>query len=304
VAEVELRPASVEDASAIAEICNALTQDLYGDADVDAQGVSQWFAMPDIGMFLAGRAGRAVGYADVRRDEDGARFPIDVRVHPDARGRGVADALVASTEDWARRGAREGALMRAFVAERDDEYREAAEHRGYELIRHSFNMEIDLPEVPEPPEWPEGMMVRTYDAERDEQAVYECTQESFADHWDFRPIPLERWRSFNTTDPRLDPTLWWLVEDGDELAAVCLNHWHFSGDPRFGWVGTLGVRSPWRRRGLGLALLRHSFADFARRGATRVGLGVDAENTTGAVRLYERAGMRPVRRHDTYERSL
>jgi ribosomal protein S18 acetylase RimI-like enzyme len=134
--------------------------------------------------------------------------------------------------------------------------------------------------------------------------VYECTQESFADHWDFRSISIELWRSFNTVDPRFDPTLWWLVEDDGELAAACLNHWHFSGDPAFGWVGTLGVRRRWRRRGLGLALLRHSFADFARRGAKRVGLGVDGENTTGAVRLYERAGMRPVRRHDTYERSL
>jgi mycothiol synthase len=304
VAELALRTPTVEDAGAIAELCNVLTRELYGDADVDAQGVSQWFALPELAMFLVERAGRTVGYADVRRDEEGARFPIDVRVHPDARGAGVADALVGATEDWARGGARPEARMRAFVAERDAECRGAVERRGYRLIRHSFNMEIDLLEVPEPPEWPAGSTVRTYDAERDEQAVYECTQESFADHWDFRPIPLERWRSFNSTDPRFDPTLWWLVEDGDELAAVCLNHWHFSGDPAFGWVGTLGVRRPWRRRGLGLALLRHSFADFAGRGATRVGLGADAENTTGAVRLYERAGMRPVRRHDTYERPL
>jgi len=44
------------------------------------------------------------------------------------------------------------------------------------------------------------------------------------------------------------------------------------------------------------------FAEFARRGCTRVSLGVDAENTTGAVALYERAGMRQVRRNDTWER--
>jgi mycothiol synthase len=66
----------------------------------------------------------------------------------------------------------------------------------------------------------------------------------------------------------------------------------------------LGVRPRWRRRGLGLALLRHTFTEYHRRGHTRVGLGVDAENVSGAVRLYERAGMRVVRRHDTYERPL
>jgi ribosomal protein S18 acetylase RimI-like enzyme len=82
-----------------------------------------------------------------------------------------------------------------------------------------------------------------------------------------------------------------------------MGQWHTSGDPAFGWVEVLGVGRPWRGRGLGLALLRHAFVEFAARGATRVGLGVDAENTTGAVRLYERAGMQPVRRQDVYEKT-
>jgi mycothiol synthase len=64
----------------------------------------------------------------------------------------------------------------------------------------------------------------------------------------------------------------------------------------------LGVRRRWRRRGLGLALLLQSFTDFRRRGATRVGLGVDAESPTGAVSLYEQAGMQVVRRNDAYEK--
>jgi ribosomal protein S18 acetylase RimI-like enzyme len=128
--------------------------------------------------------------------------------------------------------------------------------------------------------------------------------DSFADHWDFRPQSFAQWRGFTVDREDFDPSLWWLVEDRGELAALSLNRWHFSGDPRFGWVEVLGVRPPWRRRGLGAALLRHSFQDFRARGATRVGLGVDAENTTGAVRLYERVGMRVVRRNDIYEKTL
>jgi mycothiol synthase len=303
VAELVLRPAHVDDAPAVAEVCNAETQALYGEADVDAAAVAAWFGLPDIAMFVTERNGRVVGYADVRVEGEGARFPVDIRVHPEA-GTAEAGALVDATEAWARERAKPGGQMRAFVAERALSYRAAVAERGYELIRHSFVMEIELPETIEEPAWPEGMVVRTYDPERDETAVYECVQESFADHWDFHPVTLETWNGFRASDPRFDPALWWLVEDGDELAAVSLNAWHFSGDPRFGWVNTLGVRRPWRRRGLGLALLLHSFCDFAARGATRVGLGVDAENTTGAVRLYERAGMRPVRRHDSYSRTL
>jgi mycothiol synthase len=122
--------------------------------------------------------------------------------------------------------------------------------------------------------------------------------------WDYRPIERGRWRELWLDRPSFEPELWWLAEDGGKLPAVSLNAWHWSGDPTFGWIGTLCVRRSWRRRGLALALLRHSFADFKRRGATRVALGVDTENETGAVGLYERAGMRPVRRNDMYEREL
>ena len=74
-------------------------------------------------------------------------------------------------------------------------------------------------------------------------------------------------------------------------------------DTTVGWVGSLAVRRPWRRRGLGEALLRDAFLRFAERGKRSAGLGVDAENTTGAVALYERVGMHVVRRSDTWERT-
>jgi mycothiol synthase len=304
VPEVVLRAATRDDVPSIAEVCNAEAHALYGEADVDATAVGGWFELANAAMFVAEVQGRLVGYADVRRDEEGTRFPLDVRVHPDAAGSGVADALVSRLEDWAAPRAVPGAQLRAFAPERDAEYRAAVERRGYELIRHSYTMELELPEELEPPDWPEGLSLRAYDPARDEEAVYEAVQDAFADHWDHHRVPIEEWRPFNTGEPRFDPSLWWLVEDGGELAAVSLNAWHLSGDPTYGWIETLGVRRAWRRRGLALALLRHSYLDFAARGATRVGLGVDAENTTGAVRLYERAGMRPVRRRDTWSRAL
>ncbi len=72
-----------------------------------------------------------------------------------------------------------------------------------------------------------------------------------------------------------------------------------------GWVNLLGVRRPWRRRGVALALLQHSFREFYARDRRKVGLGVDAQSLTGATRLYEKAGMRsdPSRQFVLYERS-
>jgi ribosomal protein S18 acetylase RimI-like enzyme len=69
-------------------------------------------------------------------------------------------------------------------------------------------------------------------------------------------------------------------------------------------VNALGVRRPWRKHGLGLALLTHSFGEFFRRGEQIVGLGVDAENQTGATRLYQRAGMQVASEYVVYLKEL
>jgi ribosomal protein S18 acetylase RimI-like enzyme len=92
--------------------------------------------------------------------------------------------------------------------------------------------------------------------------------------------------------------------DGDQIAGINLCRSHWIDDPDTGWVGTLGVRRPWRKRGIGLALLRHAFNEFYRRGKRKVGLGVDAQNLTGALRLYEGAGMHVHQASDLYEKEL
>jgi mycothiol synthase len=298
---VTLRAAAPADAPHVAALLDAISREAFGTADADETEVRRWLTLPGIAAFVAERDG-LVGYADVRADGDGARFPLDVRVALDADV--VVDDLLDAIEGWCRQRSKPGALARAFPPERDAPLRAALERRGFLPVRHSFQMLIELSAEPEPPRWPEGISVRTYDPTNDEEAVYACTQDAFADHWDFQPTSLERWRLFHAESERFDPDLWWLAAAGDELVGICLDDWHWSGDPTFGWVSTLAVRRPWRRQGLGLALLRNALCDFHRRGATRVGLGVDAENTTGAVRLYERAGMHVARRSDTYEKEL
>jgi ribosomal protein S18 acetylase RimI-like enzyme len=93
--------------------------------------------------------------------------------------------------------------------------------------------------------------------------------------------------------------------DGDEIAGAALC-WAVPslGENGLGWVGQLWVRRPWRRRGLGLALLHHAFRELYQRGYARVGLGVDSESLTGATRLYERAGMHMAHQWDNYQLEL
>ncbi len=121
--------------------------------------------------------------------------------------------------------------------------------------------------------------------------------ESFQDHWEWHGSPFDEWWTLRHDD---DHSLWFLVRDGDEIAAIVRNEAREAG----GYVGLLGVRRPWRGRGLGKALLHRTFAEFWRRGLTRVSLGVDADSPTGATKLYERVGMTVDSATVVYERSL
>ncbi|MGH2479754.1 MAG: GNAT family N-acetyltransferase, partial [Ktedonobacteraceae bacterium] len=103
-----------------------------------------------------------------------------------------------------------------------------------------------------------------------------------------------------TNAEKFDPSLWFVAVVGDEIAGISLCDYYLDD----GLVGTLGVRRPWRRKGLGLALLYHSFGEFYRRGTHTITLGVDSQSLTGATRLYERAGMHILLSYDAYEKEL
>ena len=66
----------------------------------------------------------------------------------------------------------------------------------------------------------------------------------------------------------------------------------------------LGVNREARGRGIGAALLHGAFEAIAERRIPSVLLVVDAANSTGATALYERVGMRVVKRFDVWERAL
>jgi mycothiol synthase len=173
--------------------------------------------------------------------------------------------------------------------------------RGFELIRHSQRMQVDLAEPPPAPDWPDGFGVRTF-RPGDERVFYAVQHEAFEDSWEPSNTPFEEWEHwFLGSSPRFAPDLWFLALAGDQPAGVAICHPH-PGDPTLGWVGELGVLRPWRRRGLGRALLLQAFAAFRERGLTRAALGVDAESVTGANRLYESAGMHVAARFDIYEK--
>jgi mycothiol synthase len=300
----ELRPPRRADADAVVDALNEHSLALHGVAEMSRDEMLTWFDAPNLDLERDARIavledGCVVGYADVSDDNlEHRRYWLDVRMRPGYYG----SQLLASLERRIAETAGPEAIVRGFFSEADEGARRLYDDAGFRLVRHSLRMRSDLDgDIPEPV-WPQGIGVRTFEPEG-ERSVYEAHMESFADHWEFTKMPFDEWRHWLFRPP-FDPSVWFLACDGDEIAGICLCRPEETGEPDMGWVSVLGVRPRWRRRGLALALLRHAFAEFDRRGKATVGLGVDAENTTGAVRLYERAGMRIVRRYDIVEKPV
>jgi mycothiol synthase len=291
---VEIREPNADEAAQIADLLNDHAQASFGETEIAEAEVRHWFTLPEIWIRVAEREGQLVGYVDsVPRGKDDAT-ELDVRtLDPES-----AELLLRTGEERAGTP-----LVRVVVQGDDPVLRKVVEASGWRPVRRSYQMRIELDgDLPEP-SWPDGISVRQLQPE-DERLVYEANNVAFAEDWHFRRQPFERWRDDNFGRENFDHSLSWLAEDGEQLAGFSVNSWHFSGDPEFGWVGILGVAPESRRRGLGTALLHQSFLEFRTRGAKRVGLGVDAENVTGAVRLYERAGMHVHRLNVTYEKAL
>lgn len=287
---MQLREPGQADAGEIARVLNEHSRELFGEPDLTEGTVREWFELPDVWMRVAEADGSLAGYADV--SEEGGRWSVDLRaLDPDA-----ARLLLAGAVEHV--GA--GALLRGYAPEADLVAAGAYEAAGWRIIRHAFRMRIALDGEPLEPRFPEGIEVRPMRT-GEEERVHAAHMDAFADHWEFHEQSYEQWRRWHRDREIFDPTLWFLALAEDELVGLALCGPHLSGEPGFGWVDVLGVRPPWRRRGLGEALLRHAFRELQLRGFDRVGLGVDAENPTGAVALYERAGMRTVRVNHTWE---
>lgn len=190
-------------------------------------------------------------------------------------------------------------VVQHYVDARNADTRRLLEARGYAPVRGVYQMSIGLGQAPPAPEWPQGIEVATFAPGRDERRAYEAVEDAFRDVWGRPRNTFERFLGF-TRQEGFDPTLWFLAEDGGEIAGSCLCK-TVAGR---GEVDVLGVRRPWRGRGLGLALLRHAFGEFYDRGVREVGLSVDAESPTGAPRLYVRAGMRVAEAYAVYQKEL
>jgi mycothiol synthase len=231
-------------------------------------------------------------------------------VHPQYRGQGIGSRLLQWCSDRVieRAASEVPAEMTLYVqqviSETNTGARALMATAGFAPVRYFYTMRRDLAVPLAEPTLPPGITLRPFVPARDARAVFDTVVDTFSDHWGMGGLNYERWSHSLLADQHFDPTLWLIALDGDEIAAICLNFPWGDDLPDLGWIGTLGVRKPWRKCGLGTALLNFSFYQFQQRGWTRAGLSVDAENETRAVALYERVGMHVHRCSVVYRKVL
>jgi mycothiol synthase len=269
-----------------------LREVLLEDESVDLARDTLVALAPDgeIAAFAWVQGAAEVGAFD-RVDTEGAVLPA-------ARGRGLGGRLLAWAEERAGELHRERhpdipGLLCVDVLETNRTKQALVRAAGYAETRWWYRMthamDGPLPEVPPPPP---GLTLAPYSADRDE-AVRQAHREAFADHWGATPPDEQRWSQV-TGIRAFRPDISWLILDGQEVAGYLLSYfWEAdaaASGVREAFVGQLGVRPAWRRRGLGGLLLAAALRSYRAAGFERSVLAVDSANATGALGVYERAG--------------
>jgi mycothiol synthase len=272
---------------------------------------------PRTDCFLAWENGRLVGYADLLLAKDEASPESTVYtwgvVHPQWRRQGLGRRLLEALDQRAteRLVEVEGKPVYFQGSARDvEEGRRALfESFGMEPVRYFVNLARPINNGLPPVEMPAGYRLRTFDPAHDAETVWRVDNAAFQDHWGFTGFPLDAFRHW-IEEPHFRPELWLLAEEkaSGQVVGLGLNKidpdWIEQTGRREGYVNTLGVLREHRKRGLGTALLAQSLRILRQAGMEAAHLHADADNLTGAMRLYERLGFKVRKTQLAYRKEM
>ncbi len=288
--------------------CDIAEYGLPDSTEADVRAIWAWprFDLERDAWVAVAPGGGPIGYTWIwgpRRPHPEYDASLSVRPGPDAAS--IATGLLSRMEARVRSAAEEAALgadpgLAIPCASVNHAKRDVLAAQGFAQVRSFFRMERELTGDLAPPRWPEGVVVRPVLRGADDADLHGTLEDAFADHYRFMPQPLDEWTGRALDRADFVPELSFVARQGGAAIAAVTNY--VTGDR--GWVGMVGVRRAWRRRGLASALLLQSFQVFRERGLKAVGLGVDSENTDHALRVYQRLGMRVTQQHDLFEKTL
>ena len=231
-------------------------------------------------------AGRIVGFATV------------VEEYADAMTTAERTELMPELLDWVERHPR---TLEHYVPDPDADRNVLLQSRGWLAARRFWRMRRELAGPTPAPVWPADVTLREYERPRDDRAVHELITTSFREIGGQHERTFQEWSGYLLDTEKFDPDLYLVAEAGGAVVGAALSQVMGSD---YGFVRQLAVAPSQRGRGVGLALLRECFRRHAARGRPATVLGVDAGNPTGALDLYEKAGMRVVEQFTRWDRPV
>lgn len=288
---------------------------------------AQWFAHPTgfdplTDAVVGELDGRIVAYGQGRAEDDndgGRDYTAGGEVDPEHRGRGIGRALLRhNLRHQAARAEREAAALSAagkppverrlesWAFESQARRRRLVESEGFVVVRWFFEMlRPTLDDIADQP-MPEGLEFRRM-VPADHRKIFDADVEAFRDHWGAMEEGENAFQRF-FGGPDFRPDLWRVAWDGDQVAGVVMNRimttFNEQSGERRGELAGVSVRRQWRRRGLARAMVAESLRAFRDEGMTSAVLGVDAENPTGALGVYETNGFRVHRKGLNYRKPM
>jgi mycothiol synthase len=309
-----LRPARDEDAPAVAAFMNEECIAFIGAPAVSTEWLLRRWTAPSVVRendvaVVDTDPGAPCGLLYVAADKPYTQIFALGAVALPYHGLGIGAAIVRENERRAQRFvalADPAARVVVHAGSFADEPQVSAllSSGGYREVRRLQLMRIDFAGPPPGPVAPAGIEIHPLRPDRDGAALFEAHVEAFADHWGAGEETEEDFRHHVLEGSDFDAGLWFLAWARGELAGYAGAIERADEDPSRGYVSLLGVRRPYRGRGLGEALLRRAFVELHARGKSGCDLHVDSESLTGATRLYERVGMTAHPRYATWEKEL
>lgn len=297
-------------------------------ADRLSQGLEESVTLPDYkrsfetmpgmnvrtGVFLLERYGEPIAYKTIRAipEADGAiRYVHFGFVLPEWKGRGIGRVMIRHSEDALRELAKTHPadapkFFQTFLQSTQSGLIHLLEQEGYAPVRYFFEMLRetldDIPNYNLPP----GIEARPVEPQH-YRKIWDSMLEAFKEHWgeeDHTDEDFENWLK----RPHFDPTLWHIAWDGDRVVSVVINQIDETDNAHYnrqrGFTEEIATLKEYRGRGIAQALIVRGLQQFRERGMNAAGLDVDGENATGALRLYEKLGYRPIRTVMAYRKAL
>ena len=315
------RPYTDADVQAVCDLLNLCDAADHLDDNYAVDDLQTEFNHPELSKeddlhLWHDEAGQLLGFGQVwlpsGGEDDVTEGSLYMRVHPDARTAELHDEILAWAENRIRTVSQERgqpARVRSGSKDYDTARLDLLAAHGYQCVRYSYKMERPLDEPIPSAQLPEGFTLTNTQDEAGMARWVESFNLSFIDHWNFHPTTLEghkHWLSSPTYRP--DGDLVALTPEGDTVAAFCLCWIDPENNARNnrseGWIDVLGTRRGYRKIGLGRAILLAGMHYLKAQGMATAVLGVDAENPTGALRLYESVGFRKQSTWVTYRKDL